>query len=388
MIKRAAVRVLGIAMLLISPMAHGQWGDIYSDEPHGLGYNQLSQLSDLLELDAATHEVLFQLHHEMCLAEQAERAQVRQRIQELQEADEQPDWEDHFEWSIQLDARLDEISDRFFEDARLLVAVEQSPLIDHMKYRVRINRLLDTIGDEISGLAGNPFELLYELRLIETDRFRELVYLHAEADAKAWSLFQRAFAAIVQIQRDFREFDFDIESATPAQIGSLSRSFRDIMDLMKRFRAANETLAEAIIESLEGQQQAAFESAWLSLNYPDVQQPRPAERAVEQALRDESLDAETRETIAQMHQSYADRLRIARRMARIAKHRSDFAFDFDNIVNQQEPDTGAYEDSLERIDGVAESYAAALKGVLTKEQRIKYGLEVEPNQNDSGDSEW
>lgn len=377
------MRVLNICMLAaasllwVSPVAHAQWGDLYSDEPFGLGHNQLSQLSDLLELDAATHELLFQLHHEMCLAEQSERTKLRERIWKLREAEEQPVWDDRFEWTVQLDARLDEIGDRFFEDTRLLVSLEQSPLINHMKYRVRISRLLDNIGVEISGLAGSPFELLHEQRLIDTDRFRELIYEHAEADAKVWSVFGRTSGALLQIQRDFREFDFDIEAATPQQIGSLSRSFRDIVDLMTRFRAANEALAESIIESLEGEQQAAFESAWLKLNYPDVQRARPAESAAYLALQDDALDAQTREAIEQMQGSFIERLRIARRMARIAKHRSDFAFDFDNIVNQEGPDRSAYEDSLERIDGVGESFAAALKGVLTKEQRVKYGLETE-----------
>lgn len=378
MVKRVMVWMLGAAaVLLVSPVASGQWGNIHGDEPHGLAYDQLSQLSDLLELDATTHELLFQLHHEMCLAEQAERTKLRERIEKLQEEGTPPDWEEQFEWSAQLEVRLDEIGDRFFEDTRLLVRTEQFVLIDHMKYRVRMSRLLDTIGDEISGLAGNPFELLHDEKLIDTARFRELVHLHAEDDARAWSLFQQTYGAIMQIQRDFRAFGFDIESATVEQIGSLSKSFRDVMDLVTRFRAANEALAEAVIASLEGEQREAYESAWLSLNYPDVQWPRAAETAAELALQDESLDAGARETIEQMRRSYTDRLRIARRMARVAKHRSDMAFDFDNILNQQEPDKSAYEDSLERIDGIGASYAAAMKGVLTQEQRVKYGLEAE-----------
>jgi hypothetical protein len=242
--------------------------------------------------------------------------------------------------------------------------------------------IFDAMGDDISGLAGSPFELLHEDDALSPARFRELVYLHADVERRNCVQFDRTLEAITGIQKEFMNIGFDFEDGDAQQMASIARKFMDTIEQVRRLRRTNEELADAIIASLTEEERPRFEGAWLELNYPEVQSPRTAERAVRLILADETLDGSVREAIEEMRVAYDDRLRIARRMARVAKHRLDLDISFDAILKDRDQDRTAYKDSLRRIEGIGASYEAAVRGVLTREQRVKYGLEAGDEEAD------
>jgi len=113
---------------------------------------------------------------------------------------------------------------------------------------------------------------------------------------------------------------------------------------------------------------------WWQANYAAVQRERFPERVVSRVLEDSEASDELRDAVTGIRSAFADRMRVARRMARTAKHRSDLNFDFNTLLSGGRPDTSLYDSSLERINGIADSFTAALRGVMTPEQQQRYGL--------------
>ena len=373
----ATVRMLvlaAIAICLSASPARAQWISIYSDEPHNLSYDHLTELSNLLQLDATMHELLIELHLEMIRAESAERKKVRDLIERLNEEGDDVGWRESMRLSIEMTDDFTEIGDRFFEDVRLMVLPEQVALVDHIRARSDMSYLFDDIGDEVSGLGAQPFELLHETQAITQDRFRELALELAPLDQQNHKLFNRAFETILELQQIGMETDFDMDDASPDQMAKMIKMFKDTIEIISRLRDANEDLADRIMDGLTEDQRTAFEAAWLEKNYEDVQERSPAERAVEAVTQDEEASPELRTRIEEIRPNFERRLATARKMARIAKRKSDLDFDIRQLMETGDRNTEVYDDALERLLGVAESYASALKGVMTPEQQERYGL--------------
>lgn len=370
--------VVLVALCLSARPAQAQWADIYSDEPHNLSFAHLSELSDLLELDAPSHEVLVGLHLEMMRAEGEKRQELRKRIEALNESGERVDWNQRMSLSIGLLKDFDGIADAFYADAKLLVEPEQFPLLDHMRHRCAMQFLFQIVGDEISGLAAQPFELLRAQDLVPIERFRELVLANRVTEAKAHDQFTRALTSIFEMQREMVGYDFEVNNMDTSQIAKMTRLFKDTVDTMRRLRDLNESLADAIMAGLDEQGRAAYEQVWFERNYEEVQRETLPERAVRQVLADDKASVEFKARVREIMPNFERRLATARKMARIAKHRSDLNFDFSSLIDSDGPNREVYGESLERITGVAATYESALKGVMTPEQRVKYGLEAAP----------
>lgn len=364
-----------VAVFAFAGTARAQWISIYSDEPHNLGYDHLTELSDLLELDASMHELLIELHLEMIRAENAKRQEVREIIDKRNAEGDQVGWRDSMRLAMDMTDDFEAIADRFFADVRLMVLPEQIPLVDHIRARAEMAGLYDDIGSEVSGLGAHPFELLREEQVVSPVRFRELVLELSRQERLTHELFGRAFDTVMEMQRIGQEFGFDADDAGPEQLAELAKIFKDALETVQRLRDANETLADQIIERLDDEQREKFESAWLERNYDDVQELSPAERAVREVMQDEEAGEELRTRINELRPNFERRMATARKMARIAKRKTDLDIDFRRLMESGERNTEIYDDALERMLGVAESYEAALKGVMTPEQRVRYGLD-------------
>lgn len=363
------------ASLWTSPAAWSQFVDLYDDGPRGMTFAQLSQLSELLGLDATGHELLVAMHTELVQAEMRGKRALLERIEKADEAEEHLDWTERMRWMIDLEKELDGIASRFYEDVALAVTQEQLPLVRHMQHRARMGPVFEMIDDDVSGLSAHPFELLHERKLVDLARFRELVLLHAELDARNGAQFAQTYDTLQKMQLEMMGIGFNMGEQPAQRLAELGRMFTATVEAVRRLRGTNEALAEAILASMTEEERKDFELVWLAANYRDVYWTLPAESAVLKAMEDEDLEGSVRETIGEIQGQFEDRIRIARRMARVAKHRSDLDINFDMILNDKEPDRSAYESSLERIENLGQSYAAALRGVLTAEQRVKYGLE-------------
>lgn len=374
MVKRAMVWMLGAAMLLVSPVASGQ--DRFRMESKGPTTVHVQHLSGLLRLDAPTHELLVELHTEMFQTEELAFGEFRSHYTEGLEA-EPPDYDRIYRAAEEYGDQHEEAAATFYRDAKLLVKEDGVVLVEHVERRLHAERLIEQEGYDISGLAAHPFELLFREKLIDDTRFAELLAEHGEADRRLGEMMEDTVEAMQALYDLYADFDFDIANANARQIRDIGRALNEELDRATRLRAANEGLAQSIIDSLDEENSTRYEQAWLLANYKDVQRERLAEIAANRALADPGLNEQTRTAIEGMRASFGERLRIARKMARVAKHRSDLAFTMQNLLDETEPDTSLYESGLERIDGVADSYAAALEGVLTQEQRVKYGLDVE-----------
>ncbi len=369
--------VVLIGLCIGARPALAQWADIYSDEPHNLSYEHLRELRELLELDAPVHEILVGLHLEMMRAEGEKRQAMREHIEKLNESEDRVDWNRRLSLSMDLMKDFDGIADAFYADAKLLVEPEQFPLLDHMRHRCAMRVLFEMVGSEISGLAAQPFELLHEQELVPIERYRAIVLANHAVEAKAHDQFTRAMESIFNLQREMMEFDFDIENLDAGQIAAMTRLFKDTIDTMKRLRDLNKSLADAIMSSLEEGDRAAYEKAWLAENYEEVQEELLPERAARRVLEDDQADEELKTRVRELKPNFDRRLTTARKMARIAKHKSDLDFDFRTLMESDGPNREVYEDSQERLSEVAATYAAALKNVMTPEQRERYGLDVE-----------
>jgi hypothetical protein len=260
------------------------------------------------------------------------------------------------------------IADAFYADAKLLVEPEQFPLLDHMRHRCAMQFLFEMVGDEIAGLAAQPFELLHERELVPTERFRELVLANRATEAKAHDQFTRVMEGIFNLQREMMEFDFDVENLDAGQIAKMTRLFKDTIDTMKRLRDLNESLVDAIMASLDEEDRLAYEEAWFEENYEEVQRETMPERVVRQVLADEEAGEELKTRVREITPNFERRLATARKMARMAKHKSDLNFDFRTLMDSDGPDREMYEESLERLSEVADTYAAALRSALPPDQ--------------------
>lgn len=373
MVKRMLTWILGAAVLLLSPVEAGQ--DRFRMGSRGPTTMHVQHLSELLRLEAPVHELLVELHVNMLRTEDAAYQSFRQKIDDMDLQRANLGLLD--EWGAAYGEKIDRAAEEFYRDAKLLGGEADAAIVEHIERRLNAERLIRQQGYDISGLMTHPFELLFRERIVDGVRFGELLREHMEADQRLGVLMERTAEALDTMGDLYKDFGYDITKATPAQIRALGNALKEEIDLAKRLRKANEDLAAAIIESLGGEDVERYEQAWLLANYGEVQEDRIAERAVIIILSDLELDASTRNAIEEMKKSYGDRLRIARRMARVAKHRSDLDYTMENLINETEPDTRVYDASLERIDRIAESYRAALRGVLTPKQRVASGLDVE-----------
>lgn len=374
---RFTLWLIAMVVLCLGAMpVQAQWADIYSDEPHNLSYDRLTELSELLELDSTAHEVLVGLHLEMVRAENGARLEFRTRIEKARESDEEMDWNDVISQSIELMDDLDRIADQFYADAKLLVRPEQFPILDHVRQRSEMQVLFQTISDEVSGLSAHPFDVLREQDLVSIDRFRGLVLANRAAEAKAHSQFKRAMTNLFDIQQEMRAYDFDVDQADAGQIAKVTRLFKETVDSVKRLRDLNESLADAIMASLDEEDRAAYEEAWLERNYEEIQEETLPERVARTVLDDDEASEQLQSRVRELMPNFERRLTTARKMARIAKHKSDLNFDFRNLLDSNGPDRTMYEESMERLSEVAETYAAALKSVMTPEERVRYRFET------------
>lgn len=364
-----------VAVCVCAGPARAQWVSIYSNEPHNLSYDHLTELSNLLELDAPMHELLVELHFEMFRAENAKRQEVRELIEKRNADGERVDWRESMRLSMELTDDFEKIGDRFYADVRLMVLPEQIPLVNHIRARSEMSRLFDDIGSEVSGLGAQPFELLREEQVVTTIRFRELVLELAEQEAVAHDLYRRVYATVMEMQRIGQEFGFDADDAGPEQIAELAKIFKDTVELVRRLRDMNEALADQIMQRLDEGQRATYEAAWLERNYEDVQELTRAERAVREVMQDDEASDELKTRIDELRPNFERRLATARKMARVAKHKTDLELDFRVLFDGGRRDREVLDNAMERLSEVAESYSAALKGVMSPEQRVRYGLE-------------
>ncbi|MFG0292385.1 MAG: hypothetical protein ACF8MJ_04445 [Phycisphaerales bacterium JB050] len=358
----------------VSP-AQAQWADVYSDEPHNLSYDLLTELSELLELESTAHEVLVGLHLEMARAENDLRLGVRTKIEAARESGEPLDWNDVMGLSAELMDDMAKVADQFYADAKLLVSLEQFPLLDHIRQRSEMRFLLRMTRDEVSGLSAQPFDLLHEQDLVSIERFRELVLANRATEAKAHDQFKRVMTNLAEVQREMRAYDFEVENAYTKQVAKMTRLFKDTIDAVKRLRDLNESLADAIMASLDEEDRAAYEEAWLERNYEEVQEETLPERVARKVLDDDQASEELKSRVRELMPNFERRLTTARKMARIAKHKSDLNFDFRQILDTNGPDRAMYEESMERLSEVAATYAAALKSAMTPEERVRYRFE-------------
>lgn len=373
MVKRVMVWMIGVVVLLVSQVASGQYwswqGSVGPTDRH------VQHLSELLGLDAARHELLIELHTEMLRAEEESRQRFGKLYSEEFDND-QPDYDKIYQYMVECRAEIRRAAEMFYRDAKLIADKDGVGIVEHIERRLQSERLIKQGDYEVSGLAASPFELLFSERIVDSVRFGELLREHLEHDRMVGELLEQTDAALTKIDVLYKEFHYDIASATPAQLRDLGRALMDVVDRAKGLRKANEDLAAALIESLGDEDGERFERAWLLVNYGAVQQERAAERAVRAILADAELDAPTRAAVEEFKISYGERLRIARRMARVAKHRADLDYSMENLLNESEPDRSVHDAALERIERIAHAYQAALRGVLTPEQRVKYGLET------------
>ncbi len=365
-----------IAAWLCSSASHAQWASIYGEEPYNLGYSDLRELSTLLELDAPTHELLAALHLELMQAEATLRQEARDELQKRTDAGEEIGWSEGVQISFNLTNDFEKAGDRFFEDVKLIVHPEQAPLIEHMRRRTRMGRWLEGIGSEVSELGAMPLKLLADRDIVSDDRLRELILTLSDQEARVSDQFQRTYEAVLEMQSIGQRIGFDFDEAGPEIIAETAKIFKKAIEEAKRLRTMNEELASTVMEQLDQEQRRTFEQIWWEINYEEVHDEWIPERAVRTLLGDEKAPAELKQRVEEIRAVFDDRLRTARRMARVAKYRTDLELDFSMLLNGGEPDTKVYDDALKRLSGIAESYASALKGVMTKEQRLQYGLEI------------
>jgi len=369
-------RLAAMAILLCPPAAHAQWASLYDEEPFNLGYDGLSELSMLLELDAPSHELLAALHLEMIQGEAALRQQAREALQRRTEAGEDIGWREGMQISFELTKDFERVGERFFEDVKLIVTPEQAPLIDHMRRRTKMGSWLDSVGGEVSELGAMPLKLLADRDLVSDDRLRELILHFADQEERVAVQFQRTYDAVMEMQNIGQKIDFDFEEAGPEIIAEAGKAFKQGIEEVTRLRELNKDFAEQVMSLLEQEQRDTFERYWWAVNYEEVQDELLPERAVQLLMNDEQAGEELRQRVGEIRTVFEDRLKTARKMARVAKYRTDLDLDFSLLLNGGEPDTKVYDDALERLSGIAESYASALKGVMSKEQRERYGLEL------------
>lgn len=376
MVKRMLAWVLG-AVLLIAPTAHAQWASLYDEEPYNLGYDGLSELSMLLELDAPAHELLAALHLELIQGEAAMRKQAREALQTRIESGEDIGWREGIEISLELTEGFERVGERFFDDVKLIVTPEQAPLIEHMRRRTKMGRWLDGVGSEFSELAAMPLKLLADRDLVSDDRLRELILELADREERVAAQFQRTYDAVFELQNIGQKIDYDFDEAGPEIMAEAGKAFKKGIEEVTRLREMNKDFAEQVMTLLDEQQREAFERHWWDANYEDVQDELLPERAVRTLLNDEQTGEELKQRAEEIRAVFEGRMKTARKMARVAKYRTDLDLDFSLLLNGGEPDTRLYDDALERLSGIAESYASALKGLMTKDQRIRYGLDID-----------
>lgn len=369
-------RIKGLVLAVLVALGAGQQSS--AQEPLRIvaaspTSKHVQHMSELLQLDAETHELLFAMYNEMLSTIQSSHATFHEKYG-AERKKERLDYEKIHEWLDEYREQVYESAETFYRDAKLLVDEEDLPIVEHVERRIVAEWRIKREGLDISGLATSPFELLFRENIVDSTRFAELLNQHIEADRKLGELMEETVEAMEELTALYSDFGYDIANANADQFRQLGRTLTEELDRAKRLRAANEELAQSIIDSLDEEASAKYERAWMLANYKDVERVRIAETACERALADPELDAQTRSTIEEMRSSFGDRLRIARKMARVAKHKADLDYTMQNLIDDSEPDKSLYESCLERIDGIAESYAAALRGVLNIEQQKQYGL--------------
>ncbi len=353
-------------------------------DPHSVvGMDLVLHMSALLEFDAEQHEILFGLHHDMMLEEQRIEKEHQQRARELF-AEGTDEARREVRWSgFRMEQAMAATAKPFFADVRLLVDEQRVWIVDHIERRARARHGFSLMGEvfpheTVAGLAAHPFDVLLDLELLDAAAFRHRLREHEEADRELGSLFEAAFDAyerrtevVIDLKVDF------LSSATDDELRRVRRAYGQYSDQVEQLRKANMALAEALAASLPDDQRNTFEAAWLHANFYEIQLISD-DSMIDRIARDPELDDATRAEVTTIIGVFRPRMQEAARRAREARYRLFAPATFEEHFHEELPDRSAYEDELERIRQVGGSYAAALKRMLTPEQRVKYGLEAAP----------
>lgn len=385
-IYRVAVALaLGANSPLVSGQVEGTGEPIVvmaSDPYSVVGMDLVRHMSELLEFDAAHHEILFGLHNEMMLEEQRIEREHQKRARELFAKGTDQAGRALRRASFEGEQAAATMAKPFFADARLLVDEERIWIVDHIERRARVRYCQgfmesDFYDHHIPGLGAHPFDVLMDLERLEPEELRELLRKHEKMDQGLHRAVDEAFAAYVARWDITSKLGVDgLNAASDEELRGVRRAYAQYQSQTERVRKASMAMAEALNESLPDDHRAAFEAAWLKANYDEVQLIAD-DSEIDRIVADPELHEETRTEVKAIIDIFRPRLKNAARIAREVRYQTFTTATFEEHFSQKETNRSAYDDAIERIRQIGDSYASALRRMLTPEQRVKYGLATE-----------
>ncbi|MFU8828941.1 MAG: hypothetical protein ACNA8P_05835, partial [Phycisphaerales bacterium] len=344
----AVAAVIGLGAPTLSGQVEGGGEPIVviAGDPYSVvGMDLVRHMSQLLELDAEQHEILFGLHHGMMLEEQRIEKEHQERARELFTQPDQARRE--LRWSgFRMEQAMAATAKPFFADARLLALEDRIWIVDHIERRARARYCMGFMGQvfhhqTVAGLGAHPFDVLVDLELLDIDAIRELMHKHDEADRELGSLVESAFEARTQRTEVVIELKVDfLSSASDQELRRVRRAYEHYTEQVEQLRKANMAMAEALRASLPQEYRGAFEAAWLKENYAEIQLISDDSR-IDRIAQDPELDEATRAEVNAIIGVFRARMQEAARRARESRYQLFAPATFEEHLHEELPDRSA-----------------------------------------------